>query len=360
MMKKVIKSFNTLGGNHCVTNSLKQIFYYYGHPTSEEMLFGIGAGLNFVYVNLAASPMVSGRSKVMEFEETIAKQLGIKIICKKHKNYDQIFNITKEMINHNEPVLVYTDMPFLPYFGLNQNSHFGGHSVVLFGYDDDAQCFYVSDRDNADHAIRTPQGFISEDFHLVSYDQMQKARSSNFRPFPANNKYVTFDFTAYHGITKDMLISSITNVCEKMLNPAASLMGVSGIKKFSKEVIKWRKFDQNKLKRAGITNYFQINGDGGTGGGIFRNMYGRFLIEAADQLKDPVIERLGGQFAAAAKKWDEVGDKMWTLSETGSFNLLDNISDMIGDLYLTETEILTKLQQRAEYKINGEFETITL
>lgn len=65
-MKKIIEEFETSGGKHCITHALKQVFTYYGHPLSEAMLFGIGEGLDFTYINLAHAPMVSGRCKVLE------------------------------------------------------------------------------------------------------------------------------------------------------------------------------------------------------------------------------------------------------------------------------------------------------
>jgi len=168
-MKHIIKEFNPQGGKHCITNSLKQVFNYYGYPLSEEMLFGIGEGLDFTYIGLANAPMVSGRSKIIEFEKMISARLGITIRIKQNKDYNKIFNITKQMIDNNQPVLIYADMPFLDYLGLDKNSHFGGHSIVLFGYDDEQKCFYVSDRDNSDYPIRTPNGPTHDDYHLVDY-----------------------------------------------------------------------------------------------------------------------------------------------------------------------------------------------
>ena len=38
-----------LDGCHCVTNSLAKIFNHSGHPLSEEMLLGLGAGMGFIY-----------------------------------------------------------------------------------------------------------------------------------------------------------------------------------------------------------------------------------------------------------------------------------------------------------------------
>ena len=76
-MKKIIENFQPLGGKHCITISLRQIFNFYGYSLSEELLFGIGEGLDFTYINLPHSPMVSGRSKVLELENVLSNHLGM-------------------------------------------------------------------------------------------------------------------------------------------------------------------------------------------------------------------------------------------------------------------------------------------
>lgn len=343
-MKSVITTFAPTGGKHCITTSLKQIFSFYGYPLSEEMIFGLGEGLDFTYINLASSPMVSGRSRILDFEKTLSTRLGVTIRIKQSKNYDRAFITARRMIGSNQPVLIYVDMPYLDYLGLDDNSHFGGHSVVLFGYDDEKEVFYISDRDNSDYPIRTPKGQIGEDYHLVPYEQIQFARSSNLKPFPANNKYAEFDFSGYQGVGKAALLTSIKNVCEKMLNPPANLKGINGILKFSKEIKKWSKFDNEKLKRAGITNYFMINADGGTGGGIFREMYGVFLTETARVLENNSIVNIGKQFIDLSKQWDSVAAVMWTLFETGQSELLNSMSEVIKSISEHETILFTSLQ----------------
>ncbi|MDX8366575.1 DUF4872 domain-containing protein [Cytobacillus sp. IB215665] len=52
--------------------------------------------------------------------------------------------------------------------------------------------------------------------------------------------------------------------------------------KFSKVIMKWDIFDDEKLKILGMSIYFMINKAGGTGGGIFRKMYGNFLVHASE------------------------------------------------------------------------------
>ncbi len=133
-----------------------------------------------------------------------------------------------------------------------------------------------------------------------------------------------------------------------MLNPPANLKGINGIAKFSKEIIKWRKFDSDKLKRAGVTNYFQIDADGGTGGGIFRRMFGGFLIESAPHVQNPAAEEAGHGFIALSAMWDAIATRMWQLHETGDIALLEEMSGGIADIYGMEARLITRLQRELQ------------
>lgn len=343
-MKKIITDFKTRGGKHCITTALKQVFEYYNYPLSEEMLFGIGAGLSFVSINLDKSPMISGRTKPVQFEKTLAERLGVEISCKTSNNYKTAFDKTLKLLDANKPVLAYVDMPYLDYLNLGKDNHFGGHAIVLFGYDNDTEKFYISDRDNSDNPIQTPKGLISQDYHLVDYKQVELARSSNHHPFPANNKYFDINLANAQPITSAIIWQAIAETCCTMLNAPAQLLGVNGINKFSKEIRKWCLFDDKKLKIAGITNYFQINADGGTGGGIFRKMYGAFLIEASTIANCPELKKLGTDYIA--KKWDTIADIMWQLFKTANRQLLQQMSTMIQEIYTEETAVLTELSQK--------------
>lgn len=345
-MKKVIESFVPQGGKHCITNALKQIFCYYGHPVSEEMLFGLASGLSFLYINQSAAPMINGRTKVFEFEKKLAERLNIQIKCRSVKDYTKAFDTAKQMIGRDDPVLIYADMPYLKYLGMDEDSHFGGHAVVIFGYDDSAEQFLVSDRDNHDFPIRIPNGFSSEDYHLVSYEEMKEARSSSYRPFPANNKFLTFDFAGYKEIDSGVLKEAIMETCSNMLNPPARLLGLNGIMKFSKEILKWERFTPEKLCKSGVTNYFQISRDGGTGGGIFRKMYGEFLIEAAAFMNQKSLSVFGQQFLDAADKWDEIAEDMWNLSLSGNPELLKKMSASAKELCEIEKQLYEGLKFR--------------
>jgi hypothetical protein len=98
-----------------------------------------------------------------------------------------------------------------------------------------------------------------------------------------------------------------------------------------------------KLKLAGTTNYFMISKDGGTGGGIFRKMYGEFLLEANNLLCNKEIEDVGKQYIKLSEQWDALADTLWNLGETGQINLLEPMSIQIEMLYEIEKSLLERL-----------------
>lgn len=178
---------------------------------------------------------------------------------------------------------------------------------------------------------------------MVDYDDIERARSSSFRPFPAKNKYLCIDLQGYRAVNQEVLREAILDTCESMLYPPAQLLGVCGILKFSREVCRWKVFSQKKRKLAGIINYFQIHEKGGTGGGIFRRMYGDFLKEAAGIWQNNRLVELGEQFIAVSFLWDAVAELLWKLSQTGDIQLLDMISERVQVIYERETELYQAL-----------------
>lgn len=68
---------------------------------------------------------------------------------------------------------------------------------------------------------------------------------------------------------------------------------------------------------------------GGTGGGIFRKMYGEFLVEASYILQDNQLKNVGEKFIHVAGLWDIVADDLWRLAKERDVNQLQKISDSI-------------------------------
>ena len=342
-MRKVIEGFKPLSGKHCVTTALRQILNYYGHSFSEEMLLGLGEGLYFGYMQLGTGPMLTGRKKVFEFEEVLARHLGITMRCKAPKEYEGAFVNLKAQIDKDKPTFIYVDMSYLSYLQMSSHSHFGGHAVVVFGYDEKEKIFYISDRDGEDFPVPTSKGgAMKQDVHLVPYEQVEQARSSTYRPFPPHHKYLEIDVLGMKPIDKKMLGEAIYNCAYAMLYPPAKFLGINGILKLAKGLPKWEQLGEREMVIAAITNSYMIGHEGGTGGGAFRKMYGNFLIEAANYFKGDELTSIGEQFLEVGNQWDTVGNN---LRELGSKRVgegkidkqrLTDIGHQVEEIYQAE------------------------
>jgi hypothetical protein len=184
-----------LDGYHCQTNSLAKIFYYHKHPLSEDMLLGLGAGKGFIYWRMKMGSsyyvFIGGRGNTKEFFSDIGKRAGVKIEAKSTSSVKKAETLLLEKLSKKEPVMIYGDMGFLPWFDLPKDYHFGGHTFIICGFDGEDTCL-ASDIDPKASGLK--KGF----YHPISLEQLRKARSSHYKPFPPKNTWLELDFKNFH------------------------------------------------------------------------------------------------------------------------------------------------------------------
>jgi len=199
-----------------------------------------------------------------------------------------------DRLEQKQPVMLFGDMGYLPWFNSPEEYHFGGHTFVVCGYDGE-NTVLASDMDQMASGLK--KGF----YHSMTLEQLRKARGSPHKPFPPKNAYLEFDFSNYRTPTPKDVCSSIQQTTEALLDPPIKNIGVKGLRHSAKEIKKWpAAFNDHDLRMNlfSIYIFFEI---GGTGGGCFRYMYSRFLKEAAEITRD---DRLAG----AAKKIQRAGE----------------------------------------------------
>jgi len=344
-MKQVIEKFKPQSGYHSVSNSIKQIFSYYGHDIEEEMIFGLASALNFYYFefNFSKIPFLGGRNKIGDFEENLAQVLNIKI--KKHETSSKkrAFSEMLKMIKNEDPVLVYVDMGYLPYLNLPDHYHFGGHSVIVFGCDDSQEVVYISDRDSKDYKITLSDLEDPAEFHILSFDNLTLARSSKEKPYSPKNCWLTFDFNGIQQIDRKMIFEAILKNSENFLNPPGKNLGILGIELFSEKVRAWSEMTDEDLRFSAYHAFVMINQIGGTGGGCFRKIYGNFLRNSGDSMKDEFIYLCGVEYLKIAEIWDKLAYTFYEIYQNSNRNKLNSISEKLFIVFLREKELFLRL-----------------
>jgi hypothetical protein len=300
MSLKPLPGFQSLETHHCVTGSMRHVYVYSGHDVSEEMLLGLGAGVSFSYWHFKGQPpFMGGRGNVGRpgeegMERTAGKRTGVAVDLHTTSSARKARQALLEMLAAGQPVMIGCDMGFLPYFDFGAEYHFGGHAVVICGYDPDTDQVLVADRDAA--------------LHPVSMADLEKARGSTYKPFPPRNLWYTFDFRGKRLPTAGEVRQAILEQVQPMLAPPISNIGVKGIHKAAEMVPRWPEaMGAEELRWSLFNAYIFISPEGGSGGGIFRYMLSRFLREAAGITSDPRLEESAAAFQQIGDRWQELG-----------------------------------------------------
>jgi hypothetical protein len=328
-----------LDGYHCQTNSLAKIFHFHNHPLSEDMLLGLGAGMNFMYwQQKGVPPFIGARGNNKEFFQDIGKRTGVVIEEKTTSSEKRAQKVLFEYLERNEPLMMFGDMAYLPWFDFPEDYHFGGHTFIVCGYDG----FDTVLASDMDPEVAGPKkGF----YHPITLEELRKARGSKFPPFAPKNKYLTFDFKDYHDPTVDDINASIEQATDAMLNPPISNFGIKGIKRTAKEIMKWPdRFEAHEL-RMNLFNIYVYTEIGGTGGGSFRYMYSRFLDEAAIITNNPSLSESATQIFKSGKLFTKIG--MLFRDAFESEEVIDRIPQA-EDLYLQIADLEETIFQSLE------------
>jgi len=290
-----------MDGYHCQTNSLAKIYYFFGNPISEEMLLGLGSGMGFIYWHQKGTyPFVGSRGNNKNFFMDIGNRTSVKIEEKSTTSVKKAEEFLLEKLTHKEPVMVFGDMGYLPWFDFPKDYHFGGHTFVVCGYNN-KDTVLASDMDQKASGLK--KGFYSH----ITLKQLGEARNSKYKPFPPKNTYLDFDFKNFKTPDKNEIYSAIRQTIEAMLNPPISNLGIKGIRRTADEIGKWKEiFSERELRLNLFTLYVFIE-IGGTGGGSFRYMYSKFLNEAAKVTRNNNLMKAAEKINNSGKLFTEIG-----------------------------------------------------
>jgi hypothetical protein len=290
-----------LDGYHCVTNSLAKLYFYHGHPLSEDMLLGLGAGMGFIYWHPKGSyPFIGGRGNTKCFFDDLGRRTGVGLKVRSSGSATRSASALKKYMEKKEPVMVFGDMGYLPWFDLPEGYHFGGHAFVICGYDGTGT-YLASDMDPKAGGLK--KGF----YYTINSDQLIRARSSPHKPFPPKNGYIEADFSGFRSPTSEDVNQAIKQAADAQLHPPIKNFGIKGIRHAAREIVKWPGLMDDTALRMSLFNLYVFIEIGGTGGGCFRPMYARFLEESASITKNDDLLKASGLISEAGALFTEAG-----------------------------------------------------
>jgi len=285
-------------GRHCASTGAANLANFHRLPWSEALCFGLGGGLGIFYMSfpgLTPSRLVHVRSA--DYEHNFFTRLGQRFRWEQFSDPMQGEAALRQALDEGRPVIVQTDIFYLPYF--KSTTHFPGHVITVWGYDAAREVFYVTDTDRPD---------VLE----VGFADMRLARHSSKGPFPLQGNLYTPVELQEPADFADRLVRAIVDNSRSLLNSRIKMQGVPGLKTWLAELDAWHDFDDWQWC-ARFT--YQIIEKRGTGGGGFRLMYADFLDEAAAHI--PQIEQVGlnTQMRRLAAAWTELALALSQVSE---------------------------------------------
>ena len=276
---------------HCENGVISNLLTFNGQKISEPMAFGLGSGIFFVYlpflkVNFA--PAVSFRPQPGLIFKRMSKRLGIKIKRVKFRDPEKAKQALDEMLDKNIPVGLQVGVYHLTYFPDEYRFHFNAHNLVVYGREGDT--YLISDP-----VMEHPTTLTAKELETVRFAKgVYAPKGQMYYPVSIPEK---FDF-------EKAIKKAIKATCSDMLAPVP-IVGVRGIRTVAKSIRKWPKKIGAKRTNHNLGQIIRMQEEIGTGGGGFRYIYGAFLQEAADVLKNPELKKRSAEITAIGDLWRE-------------------------------------------------------
>lgn len=324
--------FCLYGGKHCETSALQKVMEYSGYNISEEMLFGLGGGIGFVYwfTKKMPVPFIGGRNGTFpEFLNAAAERVGISMEIVQTQSEKKAYEGVRQLLSEGRPAIVYGDIAYLPYFMTPR--HFGGHAFVIYGIDEKEDIAAVSDR--------------GQHPYYLSLSDLRQARSSSHPPFKPKNAFLKITCPTIQPDLGLSVRSAIQHCSDAMINAPISNLGLKGFNKFANMVIKWpSQFDTNRLLHCLMETYINLE-LAGTGGAAFRNMYTRFLHEASQYLDEKEIVTAASLLERSAEGWRKIACSLLPDSCTTLKAIREKLVERNNNFELLHPQALVRMQE---------------
>jgi hypothetical protein len=324
----IIEGVRPFAGQHCETTTLGVLLYHVGVELSEPMMFGLGAGLGFIYWDAKSMdfPFIGGRTRPILVSRGVTDRLGLTLRTEETGAAAKAWRTVADEIAAGRPVGLQLDCYHLDYF--TSKVHFGGHFVAMYGYDD-AHAYLVD---------TAPQGGRVQ----TTLGSLAAARAER-GPMTARNLSYTIARAADPLPLSTVVGAAVRANAEDFLDPPIANLGYKGIAKAARLVPGW--LDRSTEPRHDLTLAATLMERGGTGGALFRNLYRDFLAECVALVDDDGLRRAHRMFNAIAPRWTEVSEQIAAAGETGNAGYLAAAGETLRDLAHRERAAMRALAE---------------
>lgn len=321
-------------GSNCNTNATKTILQYYGYSLDEDVVFGLGSGLGFIYQYYSNidSYFLSGKNESLELN--IATLFGGTVISHSFDDPDRAWQEAKACVDLDIPIMLDLSITHLPYFtpyleGI-KNIGFGLHNAILAGYDEEEQTVML-----LDHRWSKPQ--------VIPMQALRDSRSIQNVEVNPRGAFRAMLLPEPPATIHDEIEYALRLNVSRLLHPFAFKMGLPGLKTFRKEIDVIAHAGLDDDRREAVGTFATLMEKLGTGGGNFRRMYGNFLKKISTMDGFSSLQQIGKQYSQCATLWKQLSINMTDWSEHDNAEAAEQSCAILDQLVRMEYECVEKI-----------------
>lgn len=339
-MKTLIDDYCNLPGEHCGSSAMRNLLHYYcGLDLDEPAVFGLGAGIDAMYIKddkIDPAAVIFGRSITMEAD--VAEALGIDYREQPEPDNEKAWKDVRQEVASGRPTMLTGDVFFLDYRKFKYR--FPAHRFVLVGFDDEKEIAYLADR-------------IDPEPQPCSYAALTESRNPTSGISTINLWGKFFDPKRTHSM-KDAVSGALSKAGNRMTgrdNSQAELFaavagnrtsvatGIDGLRSFADDLVSW----SDRKDAALLATYAsQCIEKFGSGGGNFRRLYTGFLDWASGIVPHRVRRHHVELAQASAEQWTLLADRLDAASkEPENKNHWTACADPAARIIDIESELFT-------------------
>ncbi len=299
-MGVTVVEFVPIMGVHSEATACGNLLASEGLVLSEPMIFGLGSGLGFEYLERCdrrtgiREPLVFPDVRPGALMRNLSESTGMGLVVEETVSRDEARMNLFRRLRAGKPYGLKLDRFYLEY--AEGRAHFNAHFITACGSDD--AFLYVLD-------------VGSEELKRTSLRNIEDARAA--KGFMAS-KNMGFYFNVEGEFDlKEATRRALVRTLSEMVYCPSSFSGIRGIQRFAERLCKWRR---NPNFRYQLLDHFLRWESSAGGSGGYRGLYSRFLEEASSILEDDNLRQASELYRMLGAEWSSLDSHLRELSLT--------------------------------------------